>query len=346
MDIRTLLQDVMQISSSFSEAYSKSQYKLCMQRPGYFVDAELYIDSLSDPRYNEFCALCVDMLRACNISIPDGAQAAAIISTARSNGIALNVQASAVEQGTGKETERVIQAIAAHLLDSHEPVDPGCTIEEDSEANVVDDLEDDDDDLDDLDDLIEEEVTDEAAVQEDQHRVTEAEWHGIVGKRRLAAALRTPLYLDPKNWRTSIHAIMSNAKNLSDAGRAVGDGLERLAQTVAGNDSNIAIREHFLASQLTEEVARCAELQKRFTNVSEEAQVLDSEVGEITAALNKLTSTLDDVKMRIHERSDLMSDTTPLSEVKRAVHELQEEVRAMDQQLLYYQSMFLRNLKR
>lgn len=345
-----MLSQIAAKNDDFKTYVTVPQLKPFYTRPDYFLAPDLYRDMIQDPRYTELCDLGAHILECIGLAdVSSDMQAPTLLNLVKSHNMTESTmpEPAQVELGYGPEVLLLLTTIANHVAGqlSARPVTveaPTITGASGAEVEHID-TQDEILDLVDIESEISEAGDEEAEVDEVTGQ-DDVQW--LSQCRRLIPQLRTPLHLNAKDWRATIHSILANARTLNEAGRAVTTDLDRLSRVVVANMNNISVREGFLASQLHDEVTRHEAVHSEYSNAVEKSQTVGAEVSELSAELNAISDQLDEVRSRINDRSDYMADSTPVVSVKRAINEIQKEIVELDQQVIYHQSLYLRQLKR
>lgn len=126
-----------------------------------------------------------------------------------------------------------------------------------------------------------------------------------------------------KKFRNTIGESMQSLKCL----------LDKLTKNISDTMDKIMSREKFLNSSLDALLMEYRSVQEQFSKISVRYRELNSGVIERQRKLTRISEELESLKQEMEERGTIMSDGTPLINIKKALVVLREDVANMNVQI-------------
>ncbi|XP_065222804.1 intraflagellar transport protein 57 homolog [Planococcus citri] len=277
---------------------------------------------------------------------------AVILDAARKEGIPVDFSPGKLKQGYGKFVVMLLNQLVDRVLEKTkfkfkklfppvEVADEETIVEDDSELLLERieeemvaeemDSEDDEDILFNVDDLTKLNSHSRKADEVLQTNITNDEWQLEV--ERVLPSLKLTIKTDNKDWRGHLEQIKTYRTTINESMTSVKSRLEKLSRDISENMEKITSREKFLNSNLDSLLSEYRTVRDEYFKVNAQFRDLNSGVMERQRKLTRVSEELEALKQEVEERGTVMTDGTPLINIKKALSILKEDVANMNVQI-------------
>ncbi|KAJ3072594.1 Intraflagellar transport protein 57 [Podochytrium sp. JEL0797] len=159
-------------------------------------------------------------------------------------------------------------------------------------------------------------------------KVDQADWKLEV--ERVAPLIRVQISNDNKDWRIHVEQMTMNHVTIEGSLSESKHQLERLHTEIEKTLEKISSREKYINTQFESQIDEQRVLQDQISELRQKYNVANSNVGELSLELARVSEELDAVKTRMDEIGNGMTDSQPLVNIKKGMGKLKVDIKQMD----------------
>ncbi|KAI8843317.1 Intraflagellar transport protein 57 [Chytriomyces hyalinus] len=159
-------------------------------------------------------------------------------------------------------------------------------------------------------------------------KVDQAEWKLEV--ERVAPMLRVQISNDNKDWRIHLEQMATNHSTIISSLSESKSQLGKLHGEIEKTLEKISSREKYINTQFESQIEEQRVLQDQISELRQKYNVSNSNVGELSTELARISEELDAVKTRMDEIGNGMTDSQPLVNIKKGMGKLKIDIKQMD----------------
>ncbi|KAE9418023.1 hypothetical protein Angca_008195, partial [Angiostrongylus cantonensis] len=150
---------------------------------------------------------------------------------------------------------------------------------------------------------------------------------------RVTPFLKIVIRQDAKDWRMHLEQMTNLQQKITELIGSVTPKLELVTNEVEKSLERIESRERTLNQQLSVWLSRYKEAKDARAEVRERYKAAFVGVSERTAALQRISEDIDQIKMQIEEQGAKTSDGAPIMKVRQALLKIEEDIQRMNVQI-------------
>eukprot|EP00842_Homolaphlyctis_polyrhiza_P000369 jgi/Hompol1/1332/HPOL_002682-RA len=147
---------------------------------------------------------------------------------------------------------------------------------------------------------------------------------------RVTPMLKVQIQNDNKDWRIHLEQINHHQKTINTCMTETQTQLSKLHTEIEKTLEKIASREKYINTQFEHQIEQYRTLQDQSSDLKQKYGVAGSNVTELTNELSRISEELDNVKSRMDELGNGMTDSKPLVAIKQGLARLKLEIKQMD----------------
>lgn len=147
---------------------------------------------------------------------------------------------------------------------------------------------------------------------------------------RVLPQLKVTIKTDNKDWRTHIEQMHTYQESIDDSLKDTKGYFEKLYEEISRTLEKISSREKYINNQLDEPMQNFRNYQDRLSEIKETYRNRSHGINERTQLLSSVTNDLQRIKEEMEEAGQSMTDGSPLIKIKKAMDNINSDMKNMD----------------